>query len=404
MIIAAKRNPVMRNHRIWILVVSLSLLAATVGIGVAGCGDTGGIVYDCNYPLVGRMSHDGQHDDCCHVDACPCHCLNDPCPDESAKACDAGTDAAVTDGGTSSCSGSCEPLPPAGWDGPFLLSLSPEGTAPACPADAPVVAYQGHDGLNVPPASCGACSCSAPSGTCAPPLSLATSSKPCGDLSGMTTPFDGPAAWDGSCTANDCISPAPSCAHPMSVQSLTAEPLILTEQGCTPLIGVAQDASAPSWTTAVLACRGTPTLGLLCSDPAKMCVQAAAPPEFAMCIYHEADVSCPGAYPEKHLVYAGFDDQRACSACACSAPVGSNCTATLSVFKDAGCTAQQLLLSDPVSSSGPACFDLVPAGLPLGSKTLTALAYQAGTCTPSGGEASGTVEASGPSTFCCLMS
>jgi hypothetical protein len=145
-----------------------------------------------------------------------------------------------------------------------------------------------------------------------------------------------------------------------------------------------------------------PTLGFGCSDPGQTCVPTAAPPEFAMCIYHEADVSCPDSYPEKHLVYAGFDDQRACSACACSAADGSTCTATLSVLKDDACSVP--LLSDPLSSSGPACFDLVPAGLPLGSKTLTALAYQAGTCTPSGGAASGTVEASGPSTFCCLMS
>ena len=122
-----------------------------------------------------------------------------------------------------------------------------------------------------------------------------------------------------------------------------------------------------------------------------------------MCIYHEADVSCPDAYPDKHLVYAGFDDQRACSPCACSAPIGSGCTAALSVFKDGACSIP-LLGSVPISSSKSACFDLVPAGLPLGSKTVSALAYGPGTCMPSGSEASGTVEAAGPSTFCCLMS
>lgn len=393
----------MHHRRIWILVVSLMMLASILAIGTAGCGDTGTIVYDCNYPIEGRLAHDGQHDACCHVDPCPCHCLNDPCPDDSAKACDAGTDATISDGGTSSCSGSCVPVPPfGGWEGPGLLWLGPEGTAPACPAQAPVVAYQGHDGLTVPSASCGTCSCSAPSGSCAPPLSLTASSKPCSDSSGMPTSFDGPAAWDGTCTAHDCITPDPFCAHPMSVQSLTAAPLVMTEQGCTPSIVVAQDSSAPTWTTAALACRGMATTGFGCSDPGQTCVPAAVPPDFAMCIYHEADVSCPDSYPLKHLVYAGFDDQRACSPCACSAPVGSACTAALSVFKDGACSVP--LLSVPVSSSASACFDLVPAGLPLGSKTLTALAYQAGNCVPTGGEPSGTVEASGPSTFCCSMS
>jgi hypothetical protein len=190
----------------------------------------------------------------------------------------------------------------------------------------------------------------------------------------------------------------------MSVQSLTAEPLVITEQGCTPSIVIAQDASAPSWTTAALACRGMTTSGFGCSDPGQTCVPSATPPDFAMCIYHDSDVSCPDSYPEKHLVFAGFDDQRSCSACACSAPIGSACTGALSVFKDSDGTCSVPLLSVPVSSSAPACFDLVPAGLPLGSKTITALAYQPGNCVPSGGEASGNVEASGPSTFCCLMS
>ena len=80
---------------------------------------------------------------------------------------------------------------------------------------------------------------------------------------------------------------------------------------------------------------------------------------------------------------------------------GGLCTGTLNVFKDEACSVP--LLSDPLSSSGPACFDLVPAGLPLGSKTVEALAYQAGSCMPSGGEALGAVEASLASTFCCLM-
>jgi hypothetical protein len=401
MILLSGRKLMMRDRRIWILVFLLMSLAAVLTLVSAGCGANGVIFYDCDHPIEHRLSHDGQHDACCHVDPCPGHCLNEPCPDGGAD--DAGTDATITDGGTNSCSGSCVPLPPAGaWEGPFLLSLSSEGTAPACPAEAPVVAYQGHDGLNVPPAACGTCSCSSPSGSCAPPLSLFASSKPCSDSSGMTTLFDGPPAWDGSCTANDCITPALTCAHPMSTQSLTAEPLVMTEQGCTPSIAVAQDASPPTWTTEVLACRGMPTLGLLCSDPGQTCVPSAAPPDFAMCLYHEADVSCPDSYPVKHLVFADFSDQRACSDCACNAPTGSTCTATLNVFKDDACSVP--LLSDPVSSSASSCFDVAPAGLPLGSKTLTALAYQAGTCTPSGGEASGTVEATGPSTFCCLMS
>lgn len=408
----------MSNRRIWILVISLLMLTAAFAISSTGCG-VGAIVYDCNYPLVGRLAHDGQHDACCHIDLCPCHCLNDPCPDlapieealcnlpsdagTDAAIPDGGTDAASPDGGTSSCDGTCVLTPPFElWEGPGLLWLGPEGAAPACPDDAPTVAYQGHEGLNVPPATCGACGCSASSGGCAPPLALTTSSKPCGDGSGMITPFDGPLAWNGLCTTNDCISPDPACAHPVAIQSLAATPLVLGEQGCTPSLVIAQDSNPPTWTTEVLACRGPISSGHECSDHRKSCVSFVAPPEFATCIFTHSDVSCPDTYPEKHLVFAGFDDQRACTACACSAPVGSSCTAALSVFQDNACSVP--LLAGPLSSSGPSCFDLMPAGLPLGSKTVTDLAYLPGACVPSGGEASGTVEPSDPATFCCLAS
>jgi hypothetical protein len=400
------RKLMMHTRRIWILVVALMSLAATVALGAAGCGvGEPLIVYDCNYPIVGRMSQDGQHDDCCHIDACPCHCLNDPCPDESAKAChaDAGADASLPDGATSACSGSCVPLPPAGgWEGPFLFSLSPEDMEPPCPAQAPIVAYQGHDGLLASPTSCGTCTCSTPSGTCAPPLTLTASSTPCVDTSGMTASFNGPAVWDGDCTAQDCISQAPSCSQALSVQSLTAGPLVLTEEACTPTIVIPQDVSMAHWTTAALACRGMPTAGFGCSDPGQTCVPIPVPPEFSLCIYHEGDVACPSSYADKHVVYAGVDDQRTCSACACGAPGGGTCTAALSVFKDGACTAA-LLGSLPISSLKSSCVDLVPAGLPLGSKTVTALAYQAGNCMPSGGEPQGALLAADASTFCCLM-
>ena len=401
-----RKKIIMPTRRIWILVVLLISFAATLAVMTAGCGvGDGSRAYSCNYPLEDRLAFNGDPDPCCRIDACPCHCLNDPCPDESAKAChpDAGTDASVPEGGTSSCDGTCAPLPPAGgWEGPFLLSLSPDGMEPPCPAQAPIVAYQGHDGLLDSPIMCGTCTCSTPSGTCAPPLTLTASATPCVDTSGMTASFNGPAVWDGACTAQDCISPAPSCSQALSVQSLTAGPLVLTEQACTPTTVIAQDVSTASWTTAALACRGMPTAGFGCSDPGQTCVPVAVPPEFSLCVYHEGDVSCPDSYPEKHVVYAGVDDQRTCSACACGAPVGGACTAALSVFKDGACSVP-LLGGLPISSLGSSCVDLLPAGLPLGSKTITALAYQAGNCIPSGGEPSGALLAAEASTFCCLM-
>ena len=381
----------MLNRRAPILLASLMLLSALPSVLTAGCGDS--TIYDCNHPVAGRRSHLGQPDGCCYIEACPDECVNDPCLPIDRS--DAGTDA------NSSCTGTCAPfLPPGEWKGPALLWIGPEGPAPACPADVPAFAYAGHGGLIAPPVSCGACSCAASAGDCAPPLTFTTSSKTCGGASGMITPFDGPAAWDGSCTANDCITPAPTCAHPMSIQSLTAGPLVVKEQGCISATAVAPDLGAPSWTTAVLACQRGPFLDLGCDDPGETCLPFVAPPEFTICLYHSLDVTCPDTYPDKHLVYKSFDDQRTCSACTCSAPVGSSCTGLLHVFEDGACSVP--LLTQPVASSGAPCLDLMPTGVPLGSKTVTNLAYQPGSCVPGGGEPSGTVEPSGPATFCCL--
>jgi hypothetical protein len=383
----------MRHGRTWILVSTLLVLATVA----AGCGDA--IAYGCNYPIVGRLAHDGRHDACCDIDPCPGVCLNDPCPD-GGEGGDAGTDATMAEDGTSSCAGECAPIPPFGWDGPGLLWLGADGTAPPCPDQAPVVAYQGHADLVAPPAACGSCICSPSTGTCAPPPSLSASSKACGDSSGIITPFGGPMAWDGACTAHDCISSDPACAHAATIACVTASPLAMTEEGCTPSIITTNDPSQPSWMTEALACRGStyPLGGCPAHD--ETCAPSAAPPDFLMCVYQAGDVACPNSYPDKHLVFAAFDDQRDCTACTCGAPVGGACQATLSVFKDAACTSAMPAVGS-LSSLGPT---LIPVSLPLAGKTVTALGYQPGTCAPSGGEPSGSVQAAGPSTFCCLMS
>lgn len=387
------------NSRVKFLAAIAVLLSVPGAIMAQGCGVSDGpTLYPCDHPIIGRMAKNGDYDGCCDVDPCPGHCINDPCPLYPPP--DAGTPDAA-EGGSSSCSGECVPLLPlGGWEGPVLLSLTPEGAEASCPVQAPVNAYQAHEGLNVLSASCDTCSCSPSSGTCAPPLTLTASSTPCGNGAGLTAPFDGPAAWDGACTAQDCISQDPSCASSPSVQSLTAGPLVVKEQGCTPSVVVPHKLSAPSWTTAALACRGMVTTGLGCSEPGAMCMPAAMPPDFSLCIFHEGDAICPSPYSQKHLVYAGFEDHRTCSPCACGAPNGSTCAARLDVFKDGACAVP--LLSTPISSSVAVCFDLAPAGLALGSKTVTALAYQPGACAPSGGESSGAVELLGSSTFCCL--
>jgi hypothetical protein len=384
----------MRNRRTSIFLACFLLLGAALAVAAPGCRDPE-YIYTCNHPLFGRTDHTGGPDPCCDTDPCPGHCLNDPCPDGGE---DVGVDAGVDADATASCAGDCVPIAPLGWMGPVLLRLSPDdGTVVACPDRAPVVGYQGHADLVAPPPSCGVCTCSPSSGTCSPPVTLTASAASCpGGLGSM--PFDGPAAWDGTCTANEPIPNGMCNGSPC--HALMSAALVVTGEACTPtIVPPPQDPSQPSWKTAVLACEGTtfPLAG--CMDHGSACVPAAAP-DFRMCIFHEDDTDCPSAYPDKQLVFADYDDQRDCTPCACGPAAGSSCTGTLGVFTDGACS--MLLLSASVGSSGPACFDIVPAGQALRSKTLTKLAYQPGTCAPSGGEAMGTIEPFGPSTFCCL--
>src|SRR5207245_2524510 len=72
---------------------------------------------------------------------------------------------------------------------------------------------------------------------------------------------------------------------------------------------------------------------------------AADAPGFLTCIFHDGDRDCPPSYPDKHLAYSGFDDQRGCAPCTCGAPKGS-CTAALDVFKAGACTKPELLKLD----------------------------------------------------------
>ena len=393
----------MRTHRTWIFVACVLLLGAIFVLAAQGCGPQ--IDPGCPY-----LDGTGRYDPFCYV--CLDHpqlrgcneCVTDPSLGPS-YACykdggtDAATDSAITDGGATGCAGDCVPAPPFGWEGPGLLWPGTGGPAPACPSNAPVTAYQGHDGLVLPDAGCAPCTCSTPSGTCAPPLHLHASALSCSLDGPPTRDFDPPPAWDGGCTAFDSVAAGDMCNGAPCVASLTSGPPVLTEGACTPSTAELMDAGPPSWTTVALACLGVYPASA-CHDLALTCApRAAEAPGFLSCIFHDGDYDCPAPYLDKHLAYSGFNPP-GCAPCLCGPP-DSDCTATLSVFEDGDCTAKPLPPFH-LSAAGPLCHDLPTAGLALGSKRLD-VTYDAGACAPSGG---GAMDAgpSGASTFCCLVS
>ena len=397
----------MRTHRPWILVACLLLLGTLVAIAAQGCGPQ--LQPDCPYndgsgrygPFCLQCAADGTIKGCNE-------CVVDPdlgpsfaCSRDGGK--DAATDSAITDGGATGCAGDCVPAPPFGWGGPGLFWTGTDGTAPACPSNAPVTAYQGHDGLVLPDAGCAPCTCAgpSPSGSCAPPLQITASASPCVASAPAARDFGPPPAWDGACTTFDAIPAGALCNGAPCAVSLTSGPLVLTESMCKPSDAALVDAGLPTWSKKILACQNDAPYppgckGLYCSP------RAAEAPGFLSCIFQKGDNDCPAPYLDKHVAYTSFDPP-GCAPCLCGPP-DSSCTGTLDVFEDAGCSAKAkpLLTFDHLSNVGSLCHDLPDAGVALGSKRLV-LAYDAGTCTPSGG---GSTDAgpAGASTFCCLVS
>ena len=285
------------------------------------------------------------------------------------------------------------PIGPLNWTrDPFLLWIGNEIEAPECPPRAPKQAYEGHADL-VATDECGECSCGAPS--CELPAGLTASSETCAndDPSATHTAFNAPPNWGGSCVA-------PPAVPANLLGSVTIAPL--TVSPCVPETGPIPTSGPAYWKTYARACLGE-AFGP-CPDPATACSSTAEPPPdgFVQCIQYlrEGDADCPDEYPVKHVLYEGLTDTRDCTPCSCSAPMGSDCTATISWYSDANCTLTPVVPVIPLTLGFAGCVDnLMPGGLQSMSAVLTT--DQLGYCQASGGLPDGEATPTAPSTFCC---
>jgi len=316
-------------------------------------------------------------------------------------------DASEEDAGPS-CSGDCAPINHPDFDLPMLFWFGAPNQIPECPDRAPVRQDLLHADLVIPADDCEPCNCKPSTGSCGLPETLTAHAGIC-YAGAADTSFDPPPDWDGSCTAVNSI-PAQAQCPPGSgipcVQSITIGALAKLDEKCEPdlpPVPKVTNFSGPSWGLAAISCQGytnPPLAG--CEDPGRICVPAADPDAgFRQCIRARGDMACPGqAYSKKFVFYEGYEDQRACTACTCGAPMDSVCTAFVSVFKDASCT-DPVIPGVPASSDDPPCLDLTPKGQPLGSKSVSGVTYHPGTCEAGGGEIEGTVVPVRPITFCC---
>ena len=282
------------------------------------------------------------------------------------------------------------------WEDPTLLWFGPADQVPECPRGPMTIAYEAQTDL-VALSACEACTCEPPTGSCALPSTLTASTTACSMPGGISTSFNAPVPWDGSC---DSTIQTPSGAS----QSLTIDPITMTENGCALGPPVPAKVVSLHWDTFARAC----DIGLP-MGPVKRSIclpDDLISPGFALCIFHEGDEDCPdesgNVFTEKHVFYNGVQDDRQCSACSCGAPTGSVCKAQLSIHDGndltcSGPTIAQLL----ITSAKDACVDITLPGQALGSKSVGPTTYIPGTCPPMGGAASGSAIPTEPDTFCC---
>ena len=280
--------------------------------------------------------------------------------------------------------------------GPFvrvtLVSIGKPEEVQPCPSWAPL-AFEGFAGMTVEPHSCPSCTCGP--AACALPEQIHASAAKCPGEGAASINWDAPPAWEGGCFLDAPIASGLQCSGVPCVQSITIDaPQV---EPCKPIEQGAALFPDPVWDLMARECKiNVDAAGC---GPGESC--APVPPEgFALCVSVAGEgYECPPEYPDPFLVFDSVDNSRACSPCSCSDPAGASCSALVSLFTDGACGA--LLGSFPVSSAmDNACTDL-PPGVGLGSKEAVFTVDKPGTCTASGGDASGELHPAGLVTFCC---
>jgi hypothetical protein len=301
------------------------------------------------------------------------------------------------------CNGACVPaVADVGWSPvPFVFwqGMAKDLMTSSCPAKVPSRSQLYYSTPDQAPVSCPTCSCAPSTGACALPETIAIGASPsCPGEADAGVPFNPPSDWDGGCTANGAIAAVDCDGGPCLA---TVGPTAPIGASCAPTQAVVP--KIVTWANAAFACGGGTNTGA-CEDPGAVCMAAPStlPTGFSVCVSTDGDdstVQCPTGYPSRIVYYLGGEDNRGCADCECGLPQGDSCSSSLvSFYADDACFTQVGAVT--ATSSGPMCVG-IPDGSPLGSKQASAPVYSPGTCQPSGGEPTGSVEPKHPVTFCC---
>lgn len=292
-----------------------------------------------------------------------------------------------SDGSVTTCSLTCETAPPPGWTGPVALSVTPasQGAAPPCGAGFDATpAFDGYADLTASAPTCSACSCDAPSNVgCSGPTMAFYLEGTC------TTPTGNPLTVSSSCSTT-----------PFTAQGVTLTGPAAAGGTC-PSSGGALTAATPTWGQVARACGPSSAPAQDSCGAGQVCAPSpSAPFSSGACVMQAGmATACPAAYPSgPQLFYAGVDDARACTPCACAGPAGGTCsspTPAVDIAVTPVCAVTMGTLDAPSTCMSFQGLEFVTlASLP----TLT----DPGTCTLAGGGApTGTASGAGATSFCC---
>jgi hypothetical protein len=293
--------------------------------------------------------------------------------------------------------GQCWEASPALFEEVSMFWIGPPDQAPdpPCPDFAPHVGSVLWTDLEAPH-TCPACSCSP--AECTLLGGMYVSAANCIDGEGASIPWDSP-AWQGECSTEGAIPAGLLCGAEVCAQSLTIEAPTVAQ--CQPIAEGEEIKAAPMWGLMARECKIAPLSGEGCPNSGEACIPP-LPEGYTLCVHREGQdpaFACEEPYPRRVQVFVGYQDERACDPCQCSAPDAAECSALVSVFTDGACGAQ--LAAATVAPGAPACVDLPPWGAALGSKKAVWVQETPGNCTGSGGPVGAAVGVD-PVTLCCL--
>jgi hypothetical protein len=275
----------------------------------------------------------------------------------------------------------CVPQVPSGFTGPGEVFDGP-GPSPPCDQLYP---KESLDGWATPqcPTSCGPCTCGSPTGvTCGNP-SVASGVESCPK---PPTPLP-----PGTCT------PATFAAGSMFA---TFAGTASTSGGSCP--GLGGTVPPITWNKGHL-CTANVEGGKGCAV-GYVCWPKPQPPFLPQaCVFAHDDQTCPSTgYTVKRNYYGTQDvhDTRVCSTCACNAPSGGTCAATLGMWTKASIGTTSCATPSLITYTVPSLCQTVPNNI--GAVMFTSKGYTGGSCTPSGpATLTGTCTPSGTQTTAC---